>query len=237
MTKATYHWHDFADRATFTQALTQDIASALTTNAETQAQVLFGVSGGSTPLPVYQALSQHNLPWSKIKMILVDERFVPLDHADSNERNIRESFSAANIASTLIQGLYSEVTDIAIAAEKADQQLATMNQIMDVVLLGMGDDGHFASLFPTAKQFDNAIAHQGARYILPMTPMPAHAAHARLTMSLAYICRAKTIILAITGAKKREVLEQAIAHANEHALPIAALFNTNAKIEIYWSEQ
>lgn len=237
MTKATYHWHEFADRSTFTKALTHDIASSLTADTTTQAQVLFGVSGGSTPLPVYQALSKQHLPWSKIKMLLVDERFVPLDHADSNEKNIREAFADANIPPTQIQGLYWPTSDIAIAAEKADRSLAAMNQILDVVLLGMGEDGHFASLFPTAAQFDAAIANNGARYILPIAPMPAHAAHARLTMSLAYIARAKHIILAITGAKKREVLEQAIADADEYALPIAALFNTNAKIDIYWSAQ
>ena len=230
-------WHEFANREQFNEAVMQRLADTLQSSSLSQRNVLLGVSGGSTPMPIYQALAQKELAWNRIKLLLVDERWVPSNHVDSNERNIREAFSENAEAEKNIIGLRSDKADLETAAIAADQKLAAMNEALDVVVLGMGEDGHFASLFPGSKQFDNAISVTGSRFVLPISPMPDHAPHSRLSMSLAYIQRAKRIILAINGEKKKLVLQQAIAEGDEHHLPIAALFKTNSPtVEIYWSK-
>ncbi len=230
-------WHEFADREQFNEALTQRLADSLQSASLSQAHVLLGLSGGTTPMPAYRALSQKELAWNRIRLLLVDERWVANTHADSNERNIREAFAGNAVAEKNIVGLWSDKADLESAAIAADQKLAAINEVMDIVVLGMGEDGHFASFFPTGKEFNNAISTTGSRFVLPISPMPDHAPHPRLTMSLAYIQRAKRIILAITGEKKRLVLKQAIAEGDARRLPIAALFKTNSPaVEIYWSK-
>jgi 6-phosphogluconolactonase len=103
----------------------------------------------------------------------------------------------------------------------------------------MGEDGHFASCFPTAKKFSAAIDPDGAALVLPMAPMPRDVQPAieRLTLTWSYIRRAQRIVLAITGKPKREVLERAMRDEDVSQLPIAALFKAGMpKIDIYWSE-
>ena len=230
-------WFEFANREQFNQAVMQRLADTLQSASLSQKNVLFGVSGGSTPIPIYRALAEKELAWNRIKLLLVDERWVPVNNADSNERNIREAFSANPHAEKNIIGLWSDTITLDAAAIAADQKLATMNEVMDVVVLGMGEDGHFASLFPTSLNFNAAISIHGSRFVLPISPMPKHASHLRLSMSLAYIQRARRIILAITGEKNRVVLTQAIAERDEQQLPIAALFKANSPdVEIYWSK-
>ncbi|MEO8001967.1 MAG: 6-phosphogluconolactonase [Arenimonas sp.] len=230
-------WHEFANREKFNEALVQRLAGTLQSASLSQGHVLLGLSGGTTPMPVYQALSQKELAWNRIKLVLVDERWVANNHADSNERNIREAFAGNALAEKNIIGLWSEKADLESAAIAADQKLAAINEVMDVVLLGMGEDGHFASLFPSGTEFDHAISTTGSRFVFPISPMPDHATHPRLSMSLAYIQRAKRIILAITGEKKRLILKQAITEGNSHRLPIAALFTANSPaVEVYWSK-
>jgi 6-phosphogluconolactonase len=237
MHKADVQWHTFANRDAFTDGLTTSIAETLQHFSSTQATVLFGVSGGSTPLPIYQALASRELNWQAINMIIVDERFVPTDHVDSNERNIRLAFTSENNPSPHIIGLWSDAIDLDLAAHTADEKIQALQQPLDLVLLGMGEDGHFASLFPSASLFDQAVASEQSHCVMPITPMPSHAPHPRLTMTLAYLRRAKRIILAITGERKRHVLQQAIANTDHHALPIAALLHSDCPaIEIFWSE-
>jgi 6-phosphogluconolactonase len=237
MHKPEIIWHTFANRDAFTDGLTASIAETLRQLSPKQAVVLFGVSGGSTPLPVYQALADQDLNWHAINMVIVDERFVPTDHADSNERNIRLAFTSENNPSPTIIGLWSDAIDLAAAARAADEKILALPQPLDIVLLGMGEDGHFASLFPTAALFDQALASEQSHCIMPIAPMPSHAPHPRLSMTLAYLRRAKRIILAITGEKKRHVLQQAMTNGDHHALPIAALLHSDCPaIEIFWSE-
>jgi 6-phosphogluconolactonase len=237
MIDSSNHWHEFANREQFNAALVQRIADTLQSASLSQGQVLFGVSGGSTPIPIYEALAQKELAWSRIKLLLVDERWVPTNHIDSNERNIRQAFSANALIEKNFIGLWSDKPDLETAAIAADQKLAAMNDSLDLVVLGMGEDGHFASLFPSAEKFEHAIAFEGSRFVFPISPMPNHAPHSRLSMSLAYIRRAKRIILAITGETKLDVLKKAIAEGDTHHLPIAALFKPDSPaVEIYWSK-
>lgn len=231
-----YHWHGFAERGLFTSALAQRLAWDLQQALQVHDQVSLGVSGGSTPLPAYRQLAQSPLPWNRIRAVLVDERFVAADHADSNERALRECFAPAIAQGLRLQGLRGDAEDLESAAEQASRELRALPRGLDVLLLGMGEDGHTASLFPTAEAFDAAIGLDADLPLYAMQPMPAHAPHPRLSMSLSFLRRSACCHLAISGDAKRAVLEQAAAHFDPRALPISAWFQPGMPaLDVFWS--
>ena len=168
------------------------------------------LSGGSTPAPIYERLSTDgSVDWTKVTVTLADERMTEPGDPASNEVLVRN---------TLLQNEAKDATFAPLGegqAKLADQ---------DVILLGMGGDGHFASLFPTAKELNQGMdAHAGSVLRMTPDPLPANAPFPRLTLSLAAILRAKQLILAITGEEKRSVLEQANTPGDVRELPIRAL--------------
>jgi 6-phosphogluconolactonase len=235
---APARWHTFATRDALVEALTARIAADFCAAVAAQGRVLFGASGGSTPKPVYERLAAMDLPWSALRVLIVDERFIAPDHESSNQRMIEASLLSGHADSEVV-GLWSDTATLAAAAEIAEQRVRALAATMDLVLLGMGEDGHFASCFPTANRFASAVDPQASDLVLPITPMPPEVSPAieRLTLTWSYILRSRRIVLAITGARKREVLLQAMRDEDTARLPVAALFKPGMPdIDIYWSE-
>jgi 6-phosphogluconolactonase len=235
---APARWQAFATRDALVEALTARIAADFRAAVALQGRVLFGASGGSTPKPVYERLAALDLPWSALHVLIVDERFVAPDHESSNQRMIEASLLRGHADSEVV-GLWSDAPTLDAAAQIAAQRVQALSGTLDVALLGMGEDGHFASCFPSAHRFASAIDPGASDLVLPITPMPPEVSPAieRLTLTWAYILRAKRIVLAITGVRKREVLLQAMRDENTAQLPVAALFKPGMPdIDIYWSE-
>ncbi len=235
---APARWHAFATRDALVDALTASIAADFRAAVTVQGRVLFGASGGSTPKPVYERLAAMDLPWSVLRVLIVDERFVAPDHESSNQRMIEASLLRGHADSEVV-GLWSDVPTLEAAARMATQRVQALEANMDLALLGMGEDGHFASCFPSANRFASAIDPDAQDLVLPITPMPPEVSPAieRLTLTWSYILRSKRIVLAITGARKREVLLQAMRDEDTAQLPVAALFKPGMPdIDIYWSE-
>jgi 6-phosphogluconolactonase len=231
-------WHEFATREALVDALSACIADDVCAAVTARGRMLFGASGGSTPKPVYEALAAMELPWSALTVLIVDERLVPPDHTYSNQRMVMASLTQAHADARLV-GLWSDTKTLDAAAQVAADRVAALNAVMDTVLLGMGEDGHFASCFPTADRFAAAIDPDGADIVLPISPMPAGVQPSieRLTLTWSYIRHSRRIVLAITGARKREVLLQAMRDEDSSQLPVAALFKPGMPdIDIYWSE-
>lgn len=231
-------WHTFSTRAALVEALTARIADDFRAAVAARGRMLFGASGGSTPKPVYEALAAMDLPWSALTALIVDERLVPPDHIYSNQRMVMTDLMHGHDDAKLV-GLWSDAETLDAAAQVAADRVATLNAVLDTVLLGMGEDGHFASCFATADRFTAAIDPEGADIVLPISPMPdgVQPAIERLTLTWSYIRHSRRIVLAITGARKREVLLQAMQGEDPSLLPVAALFKPGMpEIEIYWSE-
>lgn len=163
-------------------------------------QCIIGLSGGGTPQPVYDALGQLNLNWSRIRLFLIDERYIAADHADSNQRMIRDTLlKTATLADEQIcfpdtsLPLEDCVTDY---ANRLRQQWA--DRLPDLMILGMGPDGHIASLFPPVPDelMDDSrlVAH---------TTTDSFAVHDRITLTLNPITAAGTHIILLKGADKR----------------------------------
>jgi 6-phosphogluconolactonase len=212
-------------RAAPEQAARQ-IADELRTAIAARGQATLAVSGGKSPIALFGQLREQALDWSKVTVLLVDERCVPNDHAESNTALVRQHLLQGAAASasfaTLFETVPTDLNDAALPAlvASANRRLSAIRFPLDVVVLGMGEDGHTASLFPAAPGLDHALTSVG-----PMAWVrPATAPHARLTLTLPVLQAARHLHLSIAGDAKREVY-QAATKAASPALPISLLLN------------
>lgn len=220
-------WLEHPDLQSGIEVLAQDIGRHIAAFLRRSGQCTLAVSGGRSPIPLFARLAQLELDWSQVHVRLVDERYVPPEHPDSNERLVRRHLLKANAASANFRGLYVRGAGIETAVAAANAEAKPVN----VALLGMGDDGHTASLFPGAVQLSAAISPEAACY-LHITP-PA-APHERISMSLAALQACDHRILYIAGDTKREVLRQAEKKADP-ALPVSLLAaEPGATLDVYW---
>ncbi len=186
------------------------------------------LAGGRTPLPVYAQLAQV-LRGARIDAVPTDERCVPHDHPACNLRHLRAAFPG-----TLPLTAADGAIDASLAQARA--LLAARPQAFDAVLLGMGTDGHIASLFPgDANLADGLALASGADAIATLPdPLPPEAPFARICLTLPRLLRARNVHLVVTGHDKRAVLDQ--ARRDPHApFPVAALLHAGAPIHLHWS--
>ena len=224
MTTPTYF--AYPDAAAQAQGLAHTVAALLRHHINTQGRAVLAVSGGRSPVAFFEALSQVDLPWCQVMVTLVDERWLPGSHADSNGALVRRHLLQHHAAAAQWRPLVAEDAGEAFFRQPdniaASVQVALNDYVQpDVVLLGMGDDGHTASLFPQAPQLAAALAAD-APALLHTSPITAP--HPRISLSLGAIAAAANVLLAIGGAGKRRVLRQALA-ANSAALPVGLVLN------------
>ncbi|MEX1166304.1 MAG: 6-phosphogluconolactonase [Hydrogenophaga sp.] len=223
--------HPQATPATLALTIADELRAAI---AE-RGQATLAVSGGKSPIALFEQLRELLLDWAKVTVLLVDERCVAHDHADSNTALVRQHLlqGAAAVAtfSTLFDATSSELNEDNLTAlvDAANQRLSTTDFPLDVVVLGMGEDGHTASLFPAAPGLQNALESPGPiAWVRPTT-----APHARLTFTLPVLLMARHVHLPLSGAKKLEVYAAAQQAANP-ALPISLLLNSPACTVSVW---
>ncbi|MFT4046338.1 MAG: 6-phosphogluconolactonase [Solimonas sp.] len=215
-------------------ALADFVAETLRAALRERGRATLLVSGGRSPIAFFHALSQRELAWADVTIGLVDERAVPRTHADSNARLLAEHLLQNVAAAARFVPLYVEAGDLEQAALAADARIATLlPSPFDVVVLGMGDDGHTASLFPgaagTAAALDPAQPHR------VVATQPTTAPHARLTLTRRALLDARILLLAISGERKRSVLESAAAGGAD-TLPIAAFVQQDAvPLQLFYS--
>lgn len=226
--------HHFDGRTELEAALTESIITQLSEAIKTDGRASIAVSGGSTPKALFAALSQVDINWSKVDVTLVDERWVDTSSEQSNERMLRECFANNHASNANIIGMKSADDDVAYGVENYNHKLANViKQPFDVVILGMGGDGHTASWFPDAPEIDAALDPSASSLTLstlpPSQPMP------RITLSFPCVAAAKNIYLHITGNDKKQVLEQGLGTSG--ALPIHRTLSQLAQVvNIYWAE-
>jgi 6-phosphogluconolactonase len=183
--------------------LAQRIAAILRTEIEEKGSATLLLSGGSTPKNLYQKLGEIDLDWSKVHVGLVDERFVPQDSPYSNETLIRESLMTGNASKAHFHSMVIDPLNY-----EGNLKLAiTENEVFsntDVIILGMGDDGHTASLFPNDELSDAAAISQE---LMANTTSPNEPSK-RITFCGPILQSGKHIFLMITGAKKLDVLSK-----------------------------
>lgn len=231
--------HTFDSTAALSAALATDVAQRLQRAIGERGQASLAVSGGKSPVPLFAALRQHPLPWAQVTVLLVDERVVPHTHADSNTALVRQHLLQGAAAAARFVPFFEDNPDIdtlaasdeglAALANAANARLDGLPLPLDVVLLGMGEDGHTASLFPGAPGLAHAL-HSGDAVA---GVRPATAPHARLTLTLPRLLQARHVALSISGAAKRAVYAQACASESE-ALPVSLVLHRRTAPVATW---
>ncbi|MDO4249314.1 MAG: 6-phosphogluconolactonase [Neisseria sp.] len=221
----TYQLHEHSDAAVAAQAQAEAVASALKQALAEKGRAVLAVSGGKSPIAFFEALSQFDLDWKNVGITLVDERIVPVNHADSNTGLVHQYLLKNKAAAA---GWIPVIAEDADEAALADSEQAVAFALQhyqqpDVLVLGMGGDGHTASLFPQAPQLDKGLDLSNEVPLLHTTPVTAP--HERISMTLAAIEKTPTVLLAIAGADKKEVFDQAAATVDKK-FPVSFVLNS-----------
>ena len=213
----------------------ETLARACTDAIESRGNAVLALAGGSTPMPVYRRLAGTELDWSRIDLLPGDERWVAHDHVACNLRAMRDAFSDVKAN---FHALTPEHPDATPGTAVAETTLAELGGPFDACVLGMGSDGHFASLFPGSVGLAEALDPAGTAQVVVVqpSPLPADAPFARISLTLSRIAASRRLLLLIRGEDKRKVLQNAISSADPQRFPISALLrHSGDALEIHWS--
>jgi 6-phosphogluconolactonase len=217
------------------QTLAHDLVGRLSSALQSRGQATLAVSGGRSPGLLFDELARSRLDWSRVTVTLVDERWVPATADDSNERLVRDRLLTRHAASAVFVPLKTRSDHPAEAQAERSRTLRALLDGADAVVLGMGDDGHIASLFPKAEGLAAALDPQAAPALVALDPPVAP--HARLGMNLAALLAARHVALLVQGSHKAALLsrEARVARAAT-PLPIDHLLtHRTAALRMYWS--
>jgi len=220
----------FASPSALMSALADRVAEDLQAALAHKAWTSLAVPGGTTPGPFLGNLSGRDLHWNKVDVTLTDERWVPLNHPHSNERLVRASLLSERAAAVNFLPLYSE----ACGPEQALARVAVALEILrplDVCVLGMGTDGHTASLFPGSDRLDEALDPRCTASVLPMrtpdTPEP------RITLTAPVLTAAAHTYLLIAGDDKQAVLRRALEAGPATEMPVRVVLCGPGPVNVY----
>jgi len=215
-----------ADESDWHEGVARRVAQCLRSAIEARGVALLAVSGGRSPMGMFARLRTMDIDWPRVVVTLADERWVSKDHPDSNAGLVRRHLLQGAAAQARFVPLVNDASDPHAGQPACEQALAELPLPFDCVVLGMGEDGHTASLFPDAPELAQVIA-LSPEVQLPLcgAVTPGQAAHPRMTLTLhALVQRNRQIILAISGSTKRQVYEQARALATRD-LPVSLLLH------------
>jgi 6-phosphogluconolactonase len=221
--------HDLADAKALAATLAHDVAERLRAAIAAKGQACVVLSGGRSPVPFLEKLASEQLDWAKVTVSLADERWVPVAHADSNAGLLARHLFKGAAAKARFVGLYQQAENLDAAAADADQALIELPPI-DVLVLGMGDDGHTASLFPNSPNLAEGLDPNNKRRCLPM--LAPSVPHQRLSMTRSLLASAAFIALAVQGPGKLATLRAALAGNDFSEMPIRAFLHD--PLDIYW---
>ena len=224
--------HLFTDMIELQVALEEKLLSTLSKAVVDRGHAVMAVPGGSTPVHLFKSLAKKDFNWKDITITLTDERWVDKTHPDSNENRLRSHF-IDHINATFIP-LKNDAATAREGQQVTEQMLERVNFPMDICLLGMGEDGHIASLFPEAPELGKAIDIHSKQRCIAMTPpnMPQE----RISLTLNTLINTRQIILLIQGDKKRKVYLKA-KESTDHIIPPVGhiLHQSHAPIDVYWA--
>ena len=227
-------WWEYDSVDELADAVAGDVGFIIQSAVDARDASLIAVPGGKTGPAIYRKLAKQQLPWKKVTIIPTDDRLVAVDSDLSNVREVARSFLP--LGARVVPLTSEAASDYRLAGNAADARLQDLSWPPDLVWLGMGADGHTASIFAGSDLQGALDAPKARRAIGTMPdPLPQEAPVARVTLTRAAILSARTVLITITGQQKRELLEQAIADGQSSRLPIGrVLAEAEQPIDIHW---
>ena len=225
------NWHGTNSTESLDIDLSHRIGQLLAQSIAENGCASIAVSGGRSPIGLFEKLSKINLDWSKIELTLVDERWVDSKNEDSNELLVRKH---------LIKNQATQVNFFPIknSAKNSKERQVLHEQVLqkiklpfDVIILGMGEDGHTASLFPCCKELTQAMDPNNQQKCI--VTKPKNAPYERISLTFSTISKAKNLILHLRGSSKLQTFELAMTLKDANKMPIYAFMEQ--PLEIYWS--
>jgi 6-phosphogluconolactonase len=228
---------EFDDGEHAAEALAAAVESRLREGLARNGVASLVLSGGSTPKRLYEILSTKALDWSRVTVVLADERWVDPGLKGSNETFLRETLLQNEAAGATFVGLKTPDPTPFEAVDAVDERLASVHRPFDAVVLGMGGDGHTLSWFPEAEGLDAAIDPAG-RNVAAVRATPSEVTGPfteRMTLTLSALKGAEFTALLISGETKRAVWRTAAGPGRVEKLPVRALLQAeNISLQTYW---
>ena len=226
--------NDFDTREQLDIALADKVTEILQQAISLHGKASIAVSGGSTPKGFFKVLSNKDIDWEKVTITLADERWVDISSEDSNTRLVHENLlqNKASIA----KFFHLKQGESLCEATLADLNAAAHNTLLplDVLILGMGEDGHTASLFPCSAQIKQGLDVNNKNALMKVEPTTAP--HQRITFSFAALSQSKNTFLHVCGESKKQVLEKALNGDDEFDMPIRKFLQADyIDTQVYWA--
>jgi 6-phosphogluconolactonase len=228
-------WWEYDDAAELADAIAGDVQFVIESAIDARGSAVIALAGGKTPLPAYEKLAKAKLDWKRVTIVPGDERIVPLGDPLSNVTALGRIFIPKG--ARVMPIVPKAIDDYKAAGRSADALMQDLHWPLDLCLLGVGGDGHTASIFP-GPDFDEALNGPKERRALGVMPdpLPPEAPVARVTLSRQAIVSSKALMIAVSGKDKRKVLEDAIKQGAGSAYPIGrVLADVELPVDIHWA--
>jgi len=223
----------YPDRETLMENIAEDVTDQLEAAITARGSATLAVPGGTTPAPFLKLLSMADLDWSKVHVMLTDERFVPESSVRSNTRLLRETLLQNNAAAAQLVPFYQEAnTPEEVLDDLIDAISASLP--LDVCVLGMGADMHTASLFPEADRLAEGLDLNGTAVLLPMRAPGAP--EPRLTLSASVLRAARNIHILIAGESKKAAFEAAMVEGPASEAPIRVVLSAPVPVDVHYAD-
>jgi len=226
--------HTFQTQNELVEMLSQSIAMNLKSAIHRKGKATLVVSGGNTPIPLFKRLSDIPLDWEKVSVGLCDERWISASDEQSNENLVRTHLLQGKASKATFVGMYNEDQEVHMAEKWCTQKVKKTLFPFDVIVLGMGNDGHTASLFPENDKLEKAFDLHSEELCIAIEPK--NAPYKRMSLTLSAILSSDHIYLHFEGEEKIAVYGEAITGEDRYKMPIRAVLNQEKKdIEVYYT--
>lgn len=223
---------DYDDAEEWAEAVAGDVGFIIESAIEARGSAVIALAGGNTPKPILEKLAEQKLDWKSVVIFPTDERIVALDDPLSNVGMIARIFLPKG--ARVVPVISEKAADYKLAGSAAASRLGDFHWPPDLVWLGVGEDGHTASIF-AGPDLDDALNSPAKAVGVMPDPLPKEAPVARVTLTRSAIQSAKSLVIVIKGADKRALLEQAIKDGDSSPLPVGrVLAGLETPVDIHW---